>query len=53
METKETIKLLIRKGLTKTEIEETLSIVIMTESKFLTEDLIDSENFNFKYLLND
>lgn len=49
---KPAIKLLLKKGLTKTQIEEGLSIVIITDSDILTEDIINSENFNYKRILH-
>jgi hypothetical protein len=49
---KPAIKLLFKKGFTKTQIEEALSIVILTDFDILTEDIINSENFNFKRILH-
>ncbi len=52
-EIKETIVKLYNKGLSKKEIEDALSIVIITENNFLTEEVVSSGNFNFKLILND
>lgn len=52
-EIKETIVKLYKKGLSKKEIEDALSIVIITENNFLTEEVVSSGNFNFKLILND
>lgn len=52
-EIRETIVKLFNKGLTKKEIEDALSIVIISENDFLTEEVISNGNFNFKLILND
>ena len=48
---KESVKKLFRKGLTLSEIENTLGIKFITD-KVLTEEEIRTGNFNFKQILN-